>query len=87
MRIIDNIPEVVYAAREEIMQTDLTEKVWGESGRGNTTLTTKLFPFMVDRGYLTMRTRGRAKIFQATSKGIAQMEKMCGDRGYPVITD
>lgn len=85
-RLIDYIPDVVHEVRQagEINQTMLTEEVWGTSGRGNTSLTTVLFPEMVARGYLKMRTAGRAKLFSVTQKGIDKMESMCRERGYTV---
>lgn len=60
LEVLNNGPE---------MQTNLTEKVWGTSGRGNTTLTNALFPAMVDRNLVTMEQRGRAKVFAITDKG------------------
>jgi hypothetical protein len=85
-RLVDYIPEVIDAVRQagEINQTDLTEAVWGTSGRGNTSLTQILFPEMVDRGYLTMRKAGRAKMFSVTQKGIDRADRICQQRGYTV---
>jgi hypothetical protein len=68
----------------EINQTLLTEAVWGTSGRGNTSLTAILFPEMVDRGYLTMRKAGTAKLFSVTQRGLDKMAAMCRARGYTV---
>lgn len=86
-RLVDYIPEVIHAVQQagEINQTDLTEAVWGESGRGNTSLTQILFPEMVARGFLTMRKAGRAKMFSVTQKGLDKMEAMCKARGYTVV--
>ncbi len=83
-KLKDYIPEVIHAVQQagEMTQTDLTEAVWGTSGRGNTTLTQVLFPEMVDRGYLTMRKAGRAKMFSVTQRGIDKMNEMCRERGY-----
>lgn len=83
-KLKDYIPEVIHAVRQagEMNQTDLTEAVWGTSGRGNTTLTTVLFPSMVSLGLMTMEKRGRAKVFRATAKGVQTMEHMCRERGY-----
>jgi predicted transcriptional regulator len=85
-RLKDYIPEVIYAVQQagEINQTALTEAVWGESGRGNTSLTQVLFPEMVARGYLKMRQAGRAKMFSVTDRGIRVMEEQCRIRGYTV---
>jgi hypothetical protein len=85
-RLIDYIPEVIYEVQQagEINQTELTEKVWGESGRGNTSLTQILFPEMVARGFLRMRKAGRAKMFSVTQKGLDKMDSMCKARGYTV---
>jgi len=85
-RLIDYIPEVIYEVQQagEINQTELTEAVWGTSGRGNTSLTTILFPEMVDRGYLTMRKAGRAKLFSVTQRGLDKMAAMCQARSYTV---
>lgn len=85
-KLKDYIPEVVHAVRQagEINQTELTEAVWGTSGRGNTTLTQVLFPEMVARGLLTMRKAGRAKMFSVTQKGVDTMDRMCRERGYTV---
>jgi predicted transcriptional regulator len=86
-RLIDYIPEVIHAVQQagEINQTELTEAVWGTSGRGNTSLTQILFPEMVDRGYLRMRKAGRAKMFSVTQKGLDKMAAMCKARGYTVV--
>jgi hypothetical protein len=86
-RLIDYIPEVIHEVQQagEINQTELTERVWGTSGRGNTSLTQVLFPEMVDRGYLTMRKAGRAKMFSVTQKGIDKMDQMCRARGYTTL--
>lgn len=83
-RLIDYIPEVVYEVQQagEVNQTELTERVWGTSGRGNTSLTQILFPEMVARGYLKMRKAGRAKLFSVTPKGVDKMNAMCKARGY-----
>lgn len=83
-RLIDYLPDVVHEVSKagEINQTDLSEAVWGTSGRGNTSLTTKLFPAMVSMGYLTMRTAGRTKLFTTTPKGVDKMKRMCIERGY-----
>jgi len=85
-RLIDYIPEVVYEVQQagEINQTELTERVWGTSGRGNTSLTQILFPEMVSRGFLVMRKAGRAKMFSVTQKGLDKMASMCAARGYTV---
>jgi len=85
-RLIDYIPEVIYEVQQagEIAQTELTERVWGTSGRGNTSLTQVLFPEMVDRGYLTMRKAGRAKLFGVTQTGLDKMAAMCQARCYTV---
>ena len=72
MAIIDYIPcvlEEVLNAGNNVKQTDLTEMVWGTSGRGNTTLTGSLFPYMVGAGLMTMTKSGRSKIFSVTEKG------------------
>ena len=50
-------------------QGDLTESIWGTSGRGNATLTTVLFPYMVRQGYMSMQGK-RPKIFSITAKGL-----------------
>ena len=86
MAVTDYIPQVVYHVQQagEIAQTALTEKVWGSSGRGNATLTTRLFPWMVAMGYLKMRPTGRAKLFSVTAAGIKKMDDMCKARGYTV---
>lgn len=86
-KLKDYIPEVVHAVQQagEINQTELTERVWGESGRGNTSLTQILFPEMVARGMLVMRKAGRAKMFSVTQKGLDTMDRMCKERGYSVI--
>lgn len=83
-KLKDYIPEVIHAVRQAggMSQTDLTEAVWGTSGRGNTSLTTALFPSMVSLGLMTMEKQGRAKVFRATAKGIRTMEHMCQERGY-----
>ena len=85
-RLVDYIPEVIHEVQKagEINQTELTEAVWGTSGRGNTSLTQILFPEMVARGYLTMRKAGRAKLFSVTQRGIDRMAAMCAARGYTV---
>lgn len=85
-KLKDYIPEVIHEVRQagEINQTDLTEAVWGTSGRGNTSLTQILFPEMVARGLLTMRKAGRAKVFSVTQKGLDTMDRMCRERGYTV---
>jgi predicted transcriptional regulator len=85
-RLIDYIPEVIHEVQQagEINQTELTEAVWGESGRGNTSLTQILFPEMVAKGLLTMRKAGRAKMFSVTQRGIDKMDAMCRARGYTV---
>ena len=82
----DYIPDVVWEVQQagEIAQTELTERVWGESGRGNTTLTKQLFPAMVDLGYLSQRKAGRSILFSVTPKGVAKMDEMCKARGYTV---
>jgi hypothetical protein len=49
-------------------QGDLTEAIWGTSGRGNSTLTTVLFPYMVRQGYMTLHGK-RPKLFVITEKG------------------
>lgn len=86
MKLKDYIPNVVYEVQQagEIAQTALTEKVWGTSGRGNTTLTQKLFPAMVELGYLSQRKAGRSILFSVTPKGVAKMDAMCKERGYTV---
>lgn len=85
-KLKDYIPEVIHAVQQagEINQTELTEAVWGTSGRGNTSLTQILFPEMVSRGYLVMRKAGRAKMFTVTQKGLDKMAAMCQERGYGV---
>ena len=86
-RLIDYIPEVIHEVQQagEINQTELTERVWGTSGRGNTSLTQVLFPEMVDRGYLTMRKAGRAKMFSVTQRGLDKAAAMCAARGYTTL--
>jgi len=70
MKVIDSAPMVLAALRNgPMLQTDLTEAVWGSSGRGNSTLTTRLFPFCIARGWVAMTTRGRAKLFTLTDLG------------------
>lgn len=85
-KLIDYIPDVVYEVQQagEINQTELTERVWGTSGRGNTSLTQVLFPEMVARGYLVMRKAGRSKMFSVTQRGVDKMDSMCRERGYTV---
>ena len=85
-RLIDYLPEVIHEVQPagEINQTELTERVWGTSGRGNTSLTQVLFPEMVDRGFLRMRKAGRAKLFSVTQRGLDKMAAMCAARGYTV---
>jgi len=53
-----------------INQGDLSEAVWGTSGRGNSTLTQVLFPYCVSKGYMVMTKRGNAKTFSLTQKGL-----------------
>ena len=72
MKIIEYIPfvlEALVAAGGSMKQTDLTVAVWGTSGRGNTTLTQSLFPYMVGVGLLNMTTKGRSKTFTVSDKG------------------
>ena len=85
-KLVDYVPDVIYDVQQagEINQTALTEKVWGTSGRGNTSLTQKLFPAMVAHGWLTQRKAGRSILFSVTPKGVAKMEAMCKERGYTV---
>lgn len=71
MRTIDFIPHVLTALREagrELTGSDLSEAVWGTSGRGNPKLTNGLFPYMVERGLLAVRTKGRAKYYSPGPK-------------------
>lgn len=88
-RLKDYIPEVVHAVKRagEINQTDLTEAVWGTSGRGNKNLTDILFPSMVSLGLMTMEQRGRSKIYRVTAKGHRTMQMMCEQRGYGPCND
>lgn len=58
------------AAGREITQSALCVAVCGTSAAGNTTLTRTLFPAMVARGLLSVRTKGNAKYFTATQKGL-----------------
>lgn len=83
-RLVDYIPEVVNAVRNAgvINQGDLTEAVWGTSGRGNKSLTSILFPEMVSKGLLIQKKSGRSIMFEVTEKGIDKMNKMCEERGY-----
>lgn len=84
-KLKDYIPDVIYAIQQaggRITQTNLTEAVWGTSGRGNTTLTNKMFPAMVDLGLINMEVKGRSKIFSVTPKGIELSDRMCKERGY-----
>ena len=50
-------------------QTELTEQVWGTSGRNSPRLTKNLFPAMVDWGYLKLEKWGRTKMYSVTDKG------------------
>lgn len=64
-RLIDYAPAVIDELRKQgpLNQGDLTEAVWGTSGRGNTSLTQTLFPWMVARGMMKMTQKGRTKLF------------------------
>ena len=66
MKVIDYAPFVIEALKEsnrEMTGSDLSEAVWGTSGRGNTKLTNSLFPHMVRTGTIVMRQKGRAKYY------------------------
>ncbi len=66
MRVVDYVPYVMKALREagrEMTGSELSEAVWGTSGRGNPKLTQVLFPHMVAKGYLKVREKGRAKYY------------------------
>lgn len=67
----DYVPAAVQAADKEpgITQTDLSERVWGTSGRGNTNLTKGMFPAMVTLGYLRAEKKGRTIRYFATALG------------------
>ena len=72
MALIDYVPNILKAVADagEINQGDLTEAVWGTSGRGNKTLTQTVFPYLViDKRMLAQRKRGRAIMFSITDKG------------------
>lgn len=88
MRLVDYIPEVIHAVSEagEINQTDLTEAVWGTSGRGNSSLTKVLFPEMVCKGLLTVRKAGRSYLYTVTEKGKEKAKAMCVARGFEPLT-
>ena len=53
---------VIEAVKNEpgITGTDLSERVWGTSGRGSTKLTKGLFPAMVSAGMIKAVKQGRA---------------------------
>lgn len=72
MKLIEFTPFVIRAVGDEveINQSELTEKVFGTSGRGNTNLTNILFPLMIRQGYLIMIKKGRSKVFSLTEKGL-----------------
>lgn len=81
------VPEIIAACERSgmINQTDLTVATWGESGRGNSTLTSKIFPALVDLGLLSMKKEGRVKWFSATQKGVERAKKIVEQRGYPAV--
>lgn len=63
------------AAGKEITQTALCVAVCGTSGAGNGSLTRILFPNLVQRGLLSVRTKGNAKYYTATQKGLDSLAK------------
>jgi predicted ATPase len=70
MRVIDSAPFVLEAlANGPMNQGELTEAVWGTSGRGNRTLVNSLFPYLERRGLITITKRGRSIVYEITSKG------------------
>lgn len=71
MLLIDHAPDVIQALCNAgpTKQTDLTEMVFGSSGRGNTGLTKSLFPFVVNKGWATSRKLGRSTEFEVTDLG------------------
>lgn len=73
MRLIDYAPNVIsaLAANGPTAQTELTELVFGSSGRGNAGLVNSLFPLCVRRGWVTMTQTGRKKMFAVTDAGRA----------------
>lgn len=72
MKLIDYTPNVLAALRGgEMKQTELTEAVFGLSGRGNSHLIGSLFPHCVRRGWVTVQQRGRSKVFTLTPAGAA----------------
>lgn len=54
---------------------DLSEAVWGTSGRGNPSLTKVLFPHMERTGLMKMEKRGRAMVYTITDAGRVKLEK------------
>jgi hypothetical protein len=74
MKVYEYAPFVVEECIDKIMtQTDLSEMVWGTSGRGNQTLTKSLFPWMAAKKYLNVFKKGRMVGYQATPLGIQMM--------------
>lgn len=64
MRLIDYAPYVLLALRNgPVKQTDLTEAIFGSSGRGSPALINSLFPYCIRKGWVTMTRRGRAKVY------------------------
>lgn len=63
MRVIDFIPdvlEILKVAGKPLNQSDLTERLWGSSGKNSPHLV-NLFNHMVGSGSLIRCTKGRTK--------------------------
>ena len=72
MKLIDHAPHVIkelVEAGRPVTQTDLTELVFGSSGRGDTGLTRSLFPYVIKRGWVTTQKKGRSTLFEVTDLG------------------
>jgi hypothetical protein len=64
VRTISFAPDVIRCLADGPMtQTQLTEAVWGTSGRNNPNLV-NLLRHMTDRGEITMTKRGNAKVYR-----------------------
>lgn len=66
MKVIEFVPYVlgaIVADGGEMTAGDLSEAVLGASGRNNSKLTKTLFPYMVSRGLLKVREKGRRKFY------------------------